>query len=175
MFSPVAWHLYCCTGISSQASSFGEDREHFFDRPFQTQNKFRTNIISKSDISCILWIRLMRYTSVVTQLRNCVKAQTTRMVISGTLVSCGGVGLSPLGTSAIISPTVICPVINYERGALGRMRTGRGNQSIRRKLLQCHFVHLPTTNSTWPEPGSNPGRSCGKAATNSLAYGTTYK
>jgi hypothetical protein len=36
-------------------------------------------------------------------------------------------------------------------------------------LPQRHFY---TTNPTWPDPGSNPGRRCGKPATNRLNYGT---
>jgi phage-related protein len=31
--------------------------------------------------------------------------------------------------------------------------------------------HLSTTNPTWPDPGSNPGRSGGKQATNRFNYG----
>jgi hypothetical protein len=30
---------------------------------------------------------------------------------------------------------------------------------------------LSTTNTTWPDPGSNPGRRGGKPATNRLSYG----
>jgi hypothetical protein len=30
---------------------------------------------------------------------------------------------------------------------------------------------LSTTNPTWPDPGSNPGRSDAKPATNRLSYG----
>jgi hypothetical protein len=36
-------------------------------------------------------------------------------------------------------------------------------------LPQCHFAHHK---STWPDPGSNPGRHGGKPATNHLSYGT---
>jgi hypothetical protein len=35
-------------------------------------------------------------------------------------------------------------------------------------------VTLSTTNPTWPDPGSNPGRLGGKPATNSLKYGGAY-
>jgi hypothetical protein len=35
-----------------------------------------------------------------------------------------------------------------------------------------HSATLSTTNPTWPELGSNPGRSGGKPATNRLSYGT---
>jgi hypothetical protein len=33
---------------------------------------------------------------------------------------------------------------------------------------------LFTTNPSWPDPGSNPGRRCGKPATNCQSYGTTF-
>jgi hypothetical protein len=32
---------------------------------------------------------------------------------------------------------------------------------------------LSTTNPTWPDLGSKPGRRCGKPATNRLSYGST--
>jgi hypothetical protein len=36
-------------------------------------------------------------------------------------------------------------------------------------LPQHHFC--PSQNPTWPDPGLNPGRRCGKPATNRLSYG----
>jgi hypothetical protein len=35
----------------------------------------------------------------------------------------------------------------------------------------CPSATLSTTNTTWPDPGSNPGRRGGKPATNCLSYG----
>jgi hypothetical protein len=39
----------------------------------------------------------------------------------------------------------------------------------------CPSVTLSTTNPTWPDPGSNPGRRDGKPATNRLSYGAALK
>jgi hypothetical protein len=39
-------------------------------------------------------------------------------------------------------------------------------------LPQPHFC--PSQNPTWPDPGLNPGRRCGKPATNRLSYGAAY-
>jgi hypothetical protein len=36
----------------------------------------------------------------------------------------------------------------------------------------CTSAILSSTNSTWPDRGSNPDRRCGKPATNRLSYGT---
>jgi hypothetical protein len=36
----------------------------------------------------------------------------------------------------------------------------------------CSSATFSTTNPTWPDPGSNPGRRVGKPATNRLSYGT---
>jgi hypothetical protein len=36
----------------------------------------------------------------------------------------------------------------------------------------CPRATLSTTNPTWPDPSSNPGRRGGKPATNRLSYGT---
>jgi hypothetical protein len=38
----------------------------------------------------------------------------------------------------------------------------------------CPSTTLPTTNPTWPDPSSNPGRRGGKPATNRLSYGTAH-
>jgi hypothetical protein len=38
----------------------------------------------------------------------------------------------------------------------------------------CPSATLSTTNSTWPDPGSNPGRRGGKPATNRLTYGAAW-
>jgi hypothetical protein len=39
----------------------------------------------------------------------------------------------------------------------------------------CPSATLSTTNPTWPDPGSNPGRRGGKPATNRLSYGAAPK
>jgi hypothetical protein len=54
-------------------------------------------------------------------------------------------------------------------GAIGGMKIGRGNRSTGRKPAPS--ATLSTTNPTWPDPGSNPGRRGGKSATNRLSYG----
>jgi hypothetical protein len=38
----------------------------------------------------------------------------------------------------------------------------------------CPSATLFTTNPTWPDLGSNPGRRGGKPATNHLSYGTAF-
>jgi hypothetical protein len=48
------------------------------------------------------------------------------------------------------------------------MKIGRGNEVLGDNLPQRHFVHHK---SYLPDPGSNPGRRCGKPATNRLSYG----
>jgi hypothetical protein len=53
--------------------------------------------------------------------------------------------------------------------AVGGMRIGRGNRSTRRKPARAT---LSTTNPTWFDSGSNPGRHGGKPATNRLSYCT---
>jgi hypothetical protein len=39
----------------------------------------------------------------------------------------------------------------------------------------CPSATSSTTNPTWPEPGSNPGRRSVKSATNRLSYGVAFK
>jgi hypothetical protein len=43
------------------------------------------------------------------------------------------------------------------------------NEVLGENLPQRHFC--PSQNPTWPDQGLNPGRRCGKPATNSLSYG----
>jgi hypothetical protein len=40
-------------------------------------------------------------------------------------------------------------------------------------LPKRHFCL--SQNPTWPDPGLNPGRRCGKPATNGLSYGTALE
>jgi hypothetical protein len=54
-------------------------------------------------------------------------------------------------------------------GAVGGMRIGRGNRSTRRRPAP---VPLCPPQITYDDVGSNPGRLCGKLATNSLSFGT---
>jgi hypothetical protein len=80
-----------------------------------------------------------------------------------------GVRLSPLVTAATTG-------LLYQRqmtddgdcGTIGEMKMGRRNGSTRRKpaLVPLCSPQIPY------EPRSNPGRRCGKPATNRLSYGT---
>jgi hypothetical protein len=49
--------------------------------------------------------------------------------------------------------------------------SGRGNRSIRRKSAP---VPLSTTDRTWPDLGTNPGRRGQKLVKNRLNYSTTF-
>jgi hypothetical protein len=83
------------------------------------------------------------------------------------LVSLGGVRLSPLGTSATVGLLYQPRMIDEDYGEVSGMRIGRGNRSTRRKPAT-----MSTTNTTWPDLGSNQGRRGGKPATNCLTYDT---
>jgi hypothetical protein len=50
------------------------------------------------------------------------------------------------------------------------MKLTAENRSTRRKT--CHSATLSTTNSTWTDPGSNPGLRGGRLAANRLSHGT---
>jgi hypothetical protein len=86
------------------------------------------------------------------------------------LVSWGGVRLSPIGTSATNSPIV--PAL----GDRWWMWSSLWNENWQRKPKYSEKTYpiatLSTTNPTWPDLGSNPGRRGGKPATNRLSYGT---
>jgi hypothetical protein len=81
----------------------------------------------------------------------------------------GGVRLSLLGTSATNWPIVPAPVDRW------CVRSSRWNENWQRKPKYSEKTFptatLSTTNPTWPDLGSNPGRLGGKPATNRLSYG----
>jgi hypothetical protein len=82
----------------------------------------------------------------------------------------GGVRLSPLRTSATNWRIVPAPDDKWW------VWSSRWNENWQRKPKYSEktwpSVTLSTTNPTWPELSSNPGRSCGKPTTNHLTYGT---
>jgi hypothetical protein len=80
----------------------------------------------------------------------------------------GGVSkLGPLGTTAIYWPIVPA------RGDCGDGEFGGMNWHGKPKYSEktCPGSTSSTTNPTWPDPDSNPGRRGGKPATNRLSYG----
>jgi hypothetical protein len=83
---------------------------------------------------------------------------------------CGGVRLSPLGTSATIWPLVPVPVDGRWCWAWSsRWNDWQGKSKYSEKT--CPGAALPTAHCTWLDLSSNPGRRCGKPATSSLNYG----
>jgi hypothetical protein len=69
--------------------------------------------------------------------------------------------LGPLGTEPIYLPIVPAPG-DCEDGEVGGMKCGwQGKSEV---LGENHKSHLP-------DPGANPGRRCGKPATNRFTYG----
>jgi hypothetical protein len=78
--------------------------------------------------------------------------------------------LGPLGTSAIYWPIVPAPG-ECEDGEFGGMNW-QGKPKYSEKT--CPGSTLSTTNPTWPDPGSNPGRRGGMPATNRLSYGAAW-
>jgi hypothetical protein len=83
-----------------------------------------------------------------------------------------GVHLGPLGTSPTEWPILPAPG-DCDDGEFGGMKIGMGKPKYSEKT--CPSATLSTTNSTWLEPGSNPGRRGGKSATNRLIYGTALR
>jgi hypothetical protein len=83
------------------------------------------------------------------------------------IIIISGVGLSPLGTAApsglLYKPQMID---EGDCGATGGMKIGRGNRSTRRKPAPAPLC--PPQIPHDQDPGSNPGRRCGKPATNRL-------
>jgi hypothetical protein len=76
--------------------------------------------------------------------------------------------VSPLGTAATDWPIVACP------GWLGFLRfwwieDWQGKPKYSEKKTR-HSATLSTKKPTWPDPGSNPGRRCGKPATIRIVF-----
>jgi hypothetical protein len=86
------------------------------------------------------------------------------------LVSCGGVRLSPLGTSATNWP--ILPALD-DRWWVWSSRWNENWQGKPQYSEKTYSIAaLSTTNPMWPELGSNSGRCCGKLAIYHLSYDT---
>jgi hypothetical protein len=80
----------------------------------------------------------------------------------------GGVQLGPLGTAATDWPIVACPGwLLWWRIWWNEDWQGKPKYSEEPRPSTT----LSTTNPTWLDPGSNPGRRGGKPATNRLSYG----
>jgi hypothetical protein len=73
--------------------------------------------------------------------------------------------MGPIGTSATEWPIVPAPG-DYDD------EEWQGKPKYSEKTFPS--ATLSTTNSTWSDPVSNPGRRCGKPATNRLSYGVAY-
>jgi hypothetical protein len=89
------------------------------------------------------------------------------------LVSWGGVRLSPLGTSAVTNWPIL-PVPDDRWWVWSSQWNEYRQGKPRYSEETCPSATLSTTNPTWPDLGSNPGRRGGKPATNRLSYGTDY-
>jgi hypothetical protein len=83
--------------------------------------------------------------------------------------SWGGVWLSPLGTSATNWPIVPAPDDGWWVWSSRWNENWQGRLKYSEKT--CPSATLSTTNPTWPDSGSNPGRRNGNPATNRLSYG----
>jgi hypothetical protein len=83
-------------------------------------------------------------------------------------VSWDGVELSPLLLRPLSGLLYQPQMMNYDEcGAVCGM-LGRGKPKYCEKI--CPSAALSTTNPTWPDPDSNPGRHGGKQATNCLRF-----
>jgi hypothetical protein len=90
-----------------------------------------------------------------------------------TIVSRGGLRLSPLGTSATICPIVPAPGDRWWVWSSRWDANWQGKPKYSEKT--CPSVILSTTNPTWPDLCSNPCHRGGNPATNRLSYGTAYR
>jgi hypothetical protein len=81
----------------------------------------------------------------------------------------GGVQLGPLDTAATNRLIMPAPG-DYDDGKISKM-IGKGNRSTRRKPAPVPLCPPQTPHAC---PDANPGRRCGKPATNRLSYGPAF-
>jgi hypothetical protein len=82
-----------------------------------------------------------------------------------------GVRLGPLGTAATVWPIIPAPDNRWWWLWSNRWNVNcQGKPKYSEKT--CPIATLCTTNPTWPDPGSSPGRRGAKPATNCLIYST---
>jgi hypothetical protein len=136
-----------------------------FARTFQLHLVYSTHNQSTEHKSLVLYT--MFYYSNMFQSFGHHQAVTSLICVVSFLVSWGGVRLSPLGTSANILPIVPAP---EDRWWVWRSRWNenwQGKPKYSEKT--CPSATLFTTNPTWPDLGSNPGRRGGKRRLTSWA------
>jgi hypothetical protein len=122
-------------------------------------------------VICRLPIPLTRVQSHVSSCGRCGEQSATVFWLPCFLVSWGGVRLSPLGTSATNWPNVPTPDNRWWwiwSSPWNENRQGKAKYSEK----TCPNSTLFTTNQTWADLGSNPGRRGGKPPTYRLSYGT---
>jgi hypothetical protein len=84
----------------------------------------------------------------------------------------GGVGLVPKRGCLLTLEYYAFPRW-YEFGERRWNDTDRGNRRTRRKT--CPSATLSTTNTTWIDPGANPGFRGDRPEANDLSHGTAYE
>jgi hypothetical protein len=105
--------------------------------------------------------------------KNCVVQWGEYLDVIGNIyfIILSGVRVSPLGTAVTIWPIVPAPEDRWWWMWSSRWNANwQGKPKYSEKT--CPSATLSTTNPTWPDAGSNPGRCAGKPATNRPSYGT---
>jgi hypothetical protein len=119
-----------------------------------------------------LWSNPLQYYHVYFLLSFVMEMQYVFCDVYFFLVSWVGLRLSPLGTSATNWPTV--PGLDNKW-----MWSSRWNENWQGKPKYsektCPSATLSTTNPTWPDLGSNPGRLGGNPATSRRSYGSALR
>jgi hypothetical protein len=124
-------------------------------------------IITRTFFSCVC-----SFTSTVGALtRRMYKRRNHTYHVVFFLISCGGVRLIALGTSATIWPIVPAPYDRLWRIWWNEYWQGKSKHSDK----TCPTVTLSIRNPTWLEMGSIPDRCGGKSANNRPSYGTAYQ
>jgi hypothetical protein len=142
----------------------------FFWRFMRYLRSFAGPSFGVTQIGVKVFINLLLFTRNTIRLPT-VSGTENRYRLHGLFFIASGVGLSPLYCGHF------WPIVPAPDDRWGWLCSNWWNEDSQWKPKYsektCPSATLSTTNSTWPDPGSNPGRHGGKPATNPLSYGAT--
>jgi hypothetical protein len=134
--------------------------------------------VTRPPLSChifngnMAWWNIIHVSTLLCKTHGCIGGRNLLTNIKIILLN-SSFFIIPLSTQANIWPTLPAPDDRWWYVWSSRWNDNWQGKPINSEKT-CPSATLSTTNPTWPDLESKPGRSGGKPATNRLSYGTAY-